>query len=141
MLVARPGEDLRGAGCCTSGSGSGAACAVCIAKRLITCFTPCACCASFSADVTSASLFTVPLRVTTPLSALMLICRPLSDGSELILVWTSPATCASVRSPLATLADFEQPLTAANVSSDASVRTAPADLNLITLSFERMSPV
>src|SRR5262249_48858045 len=61
-------------------------------------------------------------------------------GSELILVCTLPATWASLRSLLATLADFEQPLIAAIISSNANVRTAPADLNFINLSFS-MSPL
>src|SRR5262249_17993685 len=54
--------------------------------------------ASLVAAARSASLFTEPESVTTPLLALILICLPASIESALTLACTSPATCASLRS-------------------------------------------
>src|SRR5579859_115582 len=66
---------------------------------LITFFTPSICAASLAAASRAASLATVPVSVTVPLSALIESCLSGTLASPLILFCTSDATCASERLP------------------------------------------
>src|ERR1700674_962924 len=66
-------------------------------RLLTTVRTPSTCAASLAAALRAASLLTFPERVTTPLLALIESCLSGTLPSELILLWTSAATCASGR--------------------------------------------